>query len=119
MDGPLGVVAEGPIRIATGGAHQSEPVARQWKMLTPPGPTSRPTMIMRTPASRRPRTIHTIPVITKITAMSQSNVYMAMIYPSRTSSKPRSGGWTAAARPGKRSDGPLNANGSDKPIRGT
>ena len=44
----------------------------QVKTLTPPGPTSSPTMINTRPYATAPRTRATIPEITRMTAMSQS-----------------------------------------------
>jgi hypothetical protein len=41
----------------------------QQKMLTPPGPIRRPTMMRRMPKSTEPRSSVTIPPMTKITAM--------------------------------------------------
>src|SRR6478735_10912612 len=43
-------------------------------MLTPPGPTKHPTMIITIPANTPPRMIQTMPAITRIAAMIQSSV---------------------------------------------
>src|SRR5215510_2291289 len=43
-------------------------------MLTPPGPTRHPMMIITMPASTPPRMIHTMPAITRIAAMIHSSV---------------------------------------------
>src|SRR4051812_19479857 len=51
------------------------------KMLTPPGPTSRPTTISTMPTSSPPRTICTMPAITRTTAISQRMKVIAGIPP--------------------------------------
>src|SRR4029079_17494353 len=56
-------------------------------MLTPPGPTSRPTTISTMPNSSEPRTIWTIPAMTRITAMSQRMNAMPSMSPRRRLSK--------------------------------
>src|SRR6478735_7508069 len=43
-------------------------------MLTPPGPTRQPMMIITIPARTPPRMIHTMPAITRIAAMIHSSV---------------------------------------------
>jgi hypothetical protein len=48
--------------------------AAQWKMLTPPGPTSRPTTINTIPHSTRPRKRARTPETTRTTAIIQSKV---------------------------------------------
>jgi len=50
--------------------------AVQWKMLTPPGPTSRPTTINTIPHSIRPRTTAKMPETTRTTATIHSKVAM-------------------------------------------
>lgn len=50
-------------------------------MLTPPGPTSSPTMISKIPYNHCLRTSMTIPAMTRITAMSHSMKSMSTVYP--------------------------------------
>src|SRR4051794_22164023 len=71
----------------------------QVKTLTPPGPTSRPTMISTIPHSIWPRKIATMPAMTRTTARIQSNVTMTGLHSLGAGAAPS---WTVEINAGVR-----------------
>src|SRR6266540_6891513 len=104
------------------------PSGVQQKMLNPPGPMISPTTMSTMPATRPPRTIVTIPQITKITATIQRIVETPAPQPAAARRAVTTSPFTAVgARPGKLVPdgqashsppmGPVRKGHMDQPLR--